>query len=146
AAILEYVQRNQGLQRTFLFHPWPFDPDIMPKQGTLRGIYMVTDYEILTLDRQGRFYSAIETGGANAAPSSFIGLLRPFFPNAAGLRLLDLMGVRFILAPKMDNIFAAIAPTLGWTPLYVPVASRYAIYQNSRALPRAYVAYDRTVV
>lgn len=146
APLLEFVRQHQGLARTYLYHPWPFDPDIMAKQGTLRGIYMVGDYEILSLERQARYYNAIETGNGNAPASGFIGLLRMHVPNAVGERLLSLLGVRYVLSPKWASGYAVLASEFGWRDLFVPVQSQYAIYENPHALPRAYLAYNRAVV
>lgn len=147
AGLLEYVRARQGLDRTFLYHPWPFEPEIMAKQGTLRGIYMVTDYEVLSLDRHRRYYAAIEQGRDSVdSGGGFIGMLRMWQPTPQGVRLLDLMSVRYVIAPKTHSPYAELVRNHGWQALFVPVHSDYALFRNPRPLPRAYVAHSVSVV
>ena len=89
----------------------------MAKQGTLRGIYMITDYEILSLGRLSRATGAMETGRADADQRAFIGMVRMHSPTDAGVRLLDIMGVRFVMAPKGYRPYERLVHQYGWSSL-----------------------------
>src|SRR5262249_33662236 len=49
--VFDVIKETQGLYRTYIEMPLPGIPAFMPKQGTLRGIFAVTDYEVLSLNR-----------------------------------------------------------------------------------------------
>jgi hypothetical protein len=137
----DFIRAHQGLDRTYinsgnLF----FDYAAMAKQGTLRGIYSITDYEPLSLDRYGRFYPLLE--GPNTMDynvQTFMGRLN-LDPSPARVRLFDMMSVRFIAAGKLAARFRAGLQKAGWQVAFAPVTGNLVVYENPDPIPRAYVA------
>ena len=148
ARALDFIKERQGLYRTYVHWSWPGNPSLMPKQGTLRGIYSITDYEPLSLDRYDRFYRLLD--GRRAAESEsdpnrmpFIGFLE-FEPSPERLRLLGLMSVRFIMTHPFAVPFGKALGSEGspWVLALPSQQGHYMVYENPTALPRAYVAHD----
>jgi hypothetical protein len=151
-ALLEYVEAHQGLDRTYL------KPDLvpgvsnrpgrddfkvatMPKQGTLRGIYSITDYEPLSLDRYGRFYARMSR--PPPAGQVFTGQLLAD-PARPEFRMLDLLSVRFmaVVQDDVETLRALGRRADDWRPVSAPLPGRFALFERSNVLPRAYVAFD----
>ncbi|MBI1816116.1 MAG: YfhO family protein [Deltaproteobacteria bacterium] len=147
AAALDYISANQGLARTYIHFSMPGNPPVMPKQGTLRGIFSITDYEPLSLDRFARVYHAIEarrSDGSDPKDLPFIGFLE-LDPTPDNLRLLDLMSVRFIMSHPLDAAFTRklTTPQSDWRLAFVPRDGGHEfVYENPKALPRAYIVHD----
>ncbi|MCK6557424.1 YfhO family protein [Candidatus Binatia bacterium] len=137
----DFIRSRQGFDRTYIRNEFfLFDYAIMAKQGTLRGIYSVTDYEPLSLDRYARFFALIDTPGAtDYRTQTFAGWLY-LDPSPARLRLLDLMSVRFIVAPAQALPFRAGLHSAGWSAVLEPETGDVVVYENPNPLPRAYVA------
>jgi hypothetical protein len=141
-----YIKARQGFDRTYIKSLLDL-PELMSKQGSLRGIYSITDYEPLSLSRYERFFRSIEAP-KDQRPDylTFTGTLHadPAWPE---FRLLDLMSVRFVVVPKMDlaahAAFARLAPKWQRTLF---ARERSAVYENGDPLPRAYVAQHTIVV
>jgi hypothetical protein len=141
-ALLDFVKNHQGYDRTYIRHPFE-TAALMAKQGTLREIYTIVDYEPLSLLNYDRFFHHFEsprtqrnrlatfTGDLNADPAS------------PGFGLIDLMSVRYLIVSSFDRDFRESLARYAskWRPIFVPGASgRYALYENTDVLPRAYVA------
>src|SRR5262249_35821165 len=103
---LDYVKAHQGFYRTYLAFAMPGNPPVMPKQGTLREIYSITDYEILSVNRYTDFYNLLEARPPDKQllPPASIGYLN-LDPVPLRLRLLDLLSVRYIVAARIDVPF-----------------------------------------
>lgn len=139
--VFEYIRAHQGLDRTYVTHPWPIPPpEWAHKQGTLRGVYAVTDYEVLSLERTARFYRAL--GGRFAPPGN-----HPFTGDLAldtiRLKQLTAMSVRFVVMHRGNPLDETLMMA-GWAPVFTAV-SRWVVYENPRVVPRAYLAYDARV-
>jgi len=152
AALLGYVKAHQGLDRTYLkpapllsAQPWRGLVAAMEKQGTLREIYSITDYEPLSLDRYRAFYSRIAGPPARPIPPTlfFTGALAAD-PARPEFRMLDLLCVRFIALARSDTrAMVGLTHRVGeWRPVPVPAAGRYFLFERTEVLPRAYVAFD----
>jgi hypothetical protein len=145
--VLDFIKEHQGLYRTYM-HAWRGDLPVMPKQGTLREIFSITDYEGLTLERYGKLYRLIDMRFQSAPdPYPFVGFLE-VDPSAKALRLLDLMSVRYVVehaafSPLTATLTAAGSP---WRLAFQPKSGRYVVFENPGALPRAYVAHNWQVV
>ncbi len=114
---------------------------MMPKQGTLRGIYSLTDYEPLSLERVATFFRLLEEPDPSTPDSPFFGSLftrpdRPYF------RLLDLMSVRFLVVSKLDQSFKDGLVELGWKPFAFATGGDFGAFRNPNTLPRSYVAHQ----
>lgn len=152
----DFIKVHQGLYRTYIHLPglwaWAGNPQAMPKQGTLREMYLITDYEPLSSARYDKFFrlldgyrAAEDLADPNRAPfSGFLDLA----PTPAALRLLDLMSLRFITSnPRL----AALQPRLvrrgsPWQVAFRPPDNHQLVYENPMVLPRAYVAHAWQVV
>jgi hypothetical protein len=136
--VLDTVKATQGFGRTYIHFPSTRDPGLMPKQGSLREIYTISDYEPLSLQRVARFYRSIEGKPDDPDAPPFIGLLNAN-PTPYGLRLLDLLSVRFIVVGRMAEPYRRALELAGWTPGFVPRSGSTMLYTNPKALPRAFV-------
>src|SRR5262249_20349298 len=58
-ATFDFIKSHQGLDRTSIQSGWAI-PEAMAKQGTLRGISSIPDYEPLSLNRYDKFFHLIE--------------------------------------------------------------------------------------
>jgi hypothetical protein len=148
AEALEFVRAHQGLDRHYLHHPFPLHGELTQKQGSLRGLYAIGDYEILTLDRQARFYRSLTDPWWQrkiADQEPFIGSLR-LEASPRALNLLRLLSVRYIVIPRMAVPFIERLRAFGWSQAYDPGTGGFAVIEASRVLPRAYVAFDRESV
>lgn len=144
-ALLDFVKTHQGLYRTYLHTSFDV-PRMMAKHGTLRGIYSITDYEPLSLQRYDRFYQLLEkehypdyvtfTGKVNANVTG------PEFAR------INLMSVRYMITYRRPRRFGgARIPIAKWGPLLrVAPESHYILYENTNVLPRSYVAHVATYV
>ena len=115
--LLTYVKEHQGLDRTFISAGFEM-PGTMSKQGTLSGIYSVTDYEPLSLLRYDRFYRLLEVPSVRRPDFvTFTGTLRTD-PSSPTFRLLDLMSVKYLLVPNLALSFhdelRKAGPNGGW--------------------------------
>ena len=141
---LDYVKAHQGLYRTYIAWGYPGNPPIMPKQGTLREIYSIADYEPLSMERYAKFYALLDVkppDESDPAHVPFIGFLS-LSPSPAAIQLASLMSLRYVA------IFAAPGPlynalqTDGWRTVLTPTSGHFAVLENPDPLARAYVAYD----
>ena len=136
----DFIESRQGYDRTYIMSPVD-EPGFMSKQGSLRGIYSITDYEPLSLSRFDTFFRMLETPRARRPERlTFTGALHAD-PGWAHFHLLDLLSVRFVLVPARSfaehDRLAALAPKWRHT-LVTPEGG--VVFENSDALPRAYVA------
>jgi hypothetical protein len=139
--VFEFIQQHQGFDRTYIAAGrwawgWPW---VMAKQGVLRQIYGVTDYEPLSLDRYAKFYRLLEAPFERQHAFSGALLTRPDRPN---FRLLDLMSVRFMVVAKLapKKLRGALLAK-GWRPVFRPEDGDFLVVENPDPLPRAYVVY-----
>jgi hypothetical protein len=141
--LLDFIVANQGLDRTLFAEPTHNVADVMAKQGTLRGIWSATDYENLSLGRTGDFYRAIDRQlrGRRGA-RRFWGQV-DLAPAEDALRQLEVMSLRFIVAPVTRQDFRNLFSRTGWRRAYWRPSSPWAVYESPRVLPRAYVSYNR---
>ena len=140
--IFDYVRQHQGLQRTYLYAA-PFDYALMAKQGTLRGIYSITDYEPLSLSSyQGLFDMIAGPGDAKRSLLTFTGALM-VAPDNPRFGALDLFGVRYLVAHRQAvSLRAALAAVpQSWHPVMTSADGEYLLFERTQPLPRAYVAH-----
>lgn len=140
----DFIHTHQGFARTYIHAPGllALDWSITAKQGTLRQIYAVTDYEPLSLDRLARFASLFQRAAlAGTDPIPFEGELvaDPADPH---FRLLDLMSVRFVLINTADTGLQQPLLRAGWRLVFASHDGHYAVYETPDPFPRAYIAYD----
>ena len=142
--VLEFIHANQGFERTYFHAPIP-SPPIMAKQGTLREIYSITDYEPLSLRRYDRFFHLLEsTATHRLADNTFTGRLNAD-PAAPTFGLIDLMSVRYIVTAKREAQFKTDLQKRhrSWrvSPMSPLLSTKLVLFENQDVLPRAFVAH-----
>jgi hypothetical protein len=124
------------------------------KDGELFSIQSVTHYEPLVTRRHALYFAALQQGGVpmSSGPwnprAPFMGFLTAY-PAADRLALLDLMGMRAILADGRPDMrppaLSALLERFERRGRCMVAASRGAVpvdvYENARALPRAFVVH-----
>ncbi|MBI3782443.1 MAG: YfhO family protein [Deltaproteobacteria bacterium] len=137
----DYISAHQELGRTYINSGNPFfDYAAMSKQGTLRGIYSITDYEPLSLDRYGRFYPLLE--GPNAIDynvQTFMGRLI-LDPTPERMKLFEMMGIRFAAVGRFAIPLRQGLEKAGWQLVLTPQKGNLVVYENPTPFPRAFVA------
>ncbi len=141
-SILNYVKVRQEYDRTYTAYQSPFSPDMLVKQGTLRGIYMISDYEVLSTERYARYCAALSSATKN---EPFVGVCS-IDPSRRSLTLLDRLSTRFIISATGLTDLNSHLKDAGWRVVYPPVDTHYLVYENPNPSPRAYVAYRPAVV
>ncbi len=141
--VFDFIKANQGYARTYFLASLP-TPALMAKQGSLREIYSITDYEPLSLWRYARFFRLLESAKTRRPDVfPFTGLLTAD-PTEPTFGLIDLMSVRYIVAPKRESGFrrALLPHHPSW---FVSPASAFGrkvfVLENRDVLPRAFVAH-----
>ena len=144
ARLWDYVKANQDLDRTYV-NVRANLAAITHKQGTMRQIYSITDYEPLTLARFARFYRLLES---THLPDTFtfMGALWAD-PQLPSFPLLDLLSVRFMIAPLRPGPYtvALDLPASKWKANST-LSENFVLYENTDVLPRSYVAHLATHV
>jgi len=139
--LFDFIRRNQGLDRTYI-HDVELDWAVMAKQGTLREIYSITDYEPLSLSRYEKFFHLLERPALSPVARPLFSGMLDVDPRGPQFRLFDLMSVRYIVTPTRETRFHQALEAAHWQAVWRSQTGRYLIYENSSVLPRAYVAYD----
>lgn len=140
--VFDFIAERQGLDRTLIADTFP-PPEMMFKQGTLRGIYSVSDYEGLSLNRTAAFYRALSGRFAGSPPAHVLfngGLAL----DSIRLKQLGVMSVRFIVVRTDDPLRAALEAE-GWAAVFNSPDGSQHVYESPRVLPRAYVAHSSRV-
>ncbi len=137
--LLDYVKERQGYDRTYIHQVWDL-PSMMAKQGTLRGIYSVTDYEPLSLSRyQGVLSKMDSSTGPVAALKTFTGDLDAD-PSGKNFGLLGLLSTKYVIALRTDDAYLKGLAARGYTAEPDAPSPRYALYRAPSFLPRTFVA------
>lgn len=145
-----YSEIAASAQRVFFWSPG-IAPRLPSKLGSVFGMRAVTDYEPMSLRRQAEYFGFLQSGSTKSRRPGlpFYGHLASPRTAEAGValasrqRLFDLAATRFVLAPAGlepgPGLFAyANAAGLERRPdrRGAPI-----VFENPRALPRAYVTY-----
>ena len=140
-----FIQKHQGLDRTYVHARWGTHPRLAAKQATLRGIYSLSDYEVLSLDRYANYCRTMDPDPRRVAEQTpFIGDCY-MKPTPQGLNLLRWLGVRFVVAQKSASDLVELLDANGWRQVFTSTEGATAVYESPRTLPRAYVAYNYVV-
>ncbi|MGH7896172.1 MAG: hypothetical protein ACREQL_15995, partial [Candidatus Binatia bacterium] len=127
-------------------------PQLALKLAMRFGVRTIDDYEPLAPRRQAEYFTFFTEGAPqyHRPPWLFDGAHRsvgspPGVPGAATRRrLLDLAAVRFVVLPAgmrtADPAVDAFVTAAGLEPRPL-LGTRLTLYENRRALPRAYVVY-----
>jgi hypothetical protein len=152
----QYLRERQGLDRTFVvLSSWPFGPPgryLPARAGILHGLYVVGDRENVYPLRFAQYGDRLLTDAMREGRVRAEQLgLPPYLPQgellataqSPNLRLLDLLGVRFVVQGPGSDFEQAAAPQR--FPLRFE-QDDVRIYENVEALPRAFVVHDVAVV
>jgi hypothetical protein len=108
-------------------------PGLAQKQGMMRGIHVVGDYEPLAPERYRVFFSR---AAGKELPSTFSGAYD--LGGQVNWRLMDLTGTRFYLVPRKQHFQFRMPRRFPATGLRLVHDSAIQVYERSSALPRAY--------
>jgi hypothetical protein len=144
-AILDYVHDHQEFGRTYLHDQIGFDFAVMPKQGSVREIYSITDYEPLSLLRFSELYAVM--GKPRGAAFPFTGWFN-FDPSGTHGDLLHVLSLRYwVVAASNGPLVARLSsPDSLWRRVPVPAWGKYLLFEFPTPLPRAYVATHAKVM
>jgi hypothetical protein len=144
------LRELEGDGRTWIVNGPLFAPEFAPKLATFYAVRSFDDYESITLRRQAQYLTYLLEG--RVAPANrkliFAGMVTSGLATApldrlpAQRRLLDLAGVRVVLMgigmPSVPAVRTLIDDGLRELP---SPRGDLLLYENPRALPRAYVTY-----
>jgi hypothetical protein len=140
--MFEYIREHQQLYRTYANdqNTW-LAPPLMHKQGMLREIYAITDYEPLSLERYFRFFAMLEEPAPWNPLQPFTGhmVTGPERPNFG---MLDMLSVRYMIVHRLNHPGRTGLRGAGWRAIYAPADRDLLVYENPAPLPRAYAVYD----
>jgi hypothetical protein len=140
SGVFAYVKRHQGFDRSYLHDETFLHYDLMPKQGTLRGLYLVRDYEPLSRRAHKDFFAAIEGDRERKTGIlTFTGRLIAD-PTKDSFRMLDLMSVRYAVAREGSAFAAALSRRGGWRLVDFDEAGPFRLFEREEVLPRAYLS------
>jgi hypothetical protein len=138
--LLEYIADHQGFGRSFLHEHLPIAPAMTHKQGTLRRIFMITDYEVLTTERFQRYCNAMAAGPGRRPDRSFLGSCE-VSSSAEGSRMLERLGARFAIVPRTRAADRQWYERSGWRQVPEALSSAYLLLEHPSPLPRAFLSY-----
>ena len=139
-AVFEYLRKHQGHYRSYLHDESYFRFSLMPKQGTLRGVYAVGDYEPLSTQRHKEFFAALEGDPERGAGRyTFTGRLVAD-PAKDSFLMLDLLSVRYIVGHRGTDFESKLRERGGWRRVMLSRKGGFVLYERNRPLPRAYFA------
>jgi hypothetical protein len=144
-AILDYIHDHQGLDRTYLHDQIGFDFAVTTKQGSVREIYSITDYEPLSLLRFAELFALM--GKPRGAPFTFTGWLN-LEAGGAHQDLLHVLSLRYWVVAESNKALVDMLSSPGslWRRLPIPSRGKYVVFEFPTPLPRAYVATHAKVV
>ncbi|GAB4355205.1 MAG: hypothetical protein Kow0099_39180 [Candidatus Abyssubacteria bacterium] len=144
--VFEYLRDVAGDERVFIEErgvpPRPF-PSV---QAAAAGINTIANYHPAILSRMEEMLRAI-MGRDAVYPDGRLALDK----EAARPDILNILSVRYVLAHRHENIFESAAAGTPMARFARGLRARhefpdYVLYENTAALPRAYVAHAATVV
>ncbi|MCC6763040.1 MAG: YfhO family protein [Deltaproteobacteria bacterium] len=135
--IFDYIRANQGLGRTYLHDPIGFDYSVTAKQGTLRKVYAITDYEPLSLVRFEDLFDSIAQTQRIVPFTGFLNVE----PSSPMRKALDVLSLRYWVEHRASGGHLALgAPASPWRLVPDVAGLDYLLYEHAAPLPRAYVA------
>jgi hypothetical protein len=135
---IEFVRTHAGADRVLVLKDWQRRFPYMEKAGELWGVHVVQDYEPLVADAYHRFLAPLEE--TNVDRPLFAGRFLPT-PTSSGWRMLDMLAVRWVVVPR-----AVAWPAAGDRFRRVWGDADATVYENTHALPRAWLVGRRRVV
>jgi hypothetical protein len=131
AALTRFLQEHQGHPRVY-FHQRSDRPPL-PRSEILHRLFNISDQESLTPSRYAEYVAWLQNGTA----LSGLSLGNVFLdPQRKQMKLLDLLGVRFIVSFG-SSPFANAAEAAAYPQVFATDGAR--VYQNPHVLPRAFV-------
>jgi len=136
-----FLRRVQGTYRTYIASDFANDFSLPQKFGTLEKVFVLNDYESLSLKSYKRFVAGITGRKILLRQKIFYGSYN-LKGNAPDMRLMNLLSVGFIMENGV-KVFGK-KPPHGIKKIYENKG--LVIYKNSSALPRAYVVYKSETI
>lgn len=150
-----FLRSAQGVDRTYVAHSlWPVSPGAVPvRAGVLHGLYVISDRENVYPKRFADFAALMLPSGMARERDALMQRLGlpPYIPqgevvvtaDSPNLRLLDLLGTRFVVEGPGASFHRDSAPDR-----FVPVFEEdgVQIFRNVEAFPRAFLVHRAEVV
>lgn len=138
-SLFQRIRDKQGLDRTYIWSsmnrsaPLQFYSDVA-KAGLMHGIWMVTDYEPLSGQR-------IESYLATLGPGVFSPIgYHSFRLSRRNVRLLDLMGVRYVVMQTgQEDKVIENAPEISTRWTLLSTEDGVSLYEHPDAMPRSFI-------
>ncbi len=137
----EFLRKHQGLYRTYISNNVWGDYSLSHKYGTLERVYVLNDYDPLSLTSYRNFVGAVLRDPRISKDAVFYGSYN-LKADERSLRLMNLLSVKFVIEKGLHNFDRH--PSRGIKELYKGNGVR--IYENKEALPRCYLVYNTEVI
>lgn len=141
AALLSLLRDRAALDRVYIHAVAPAGLEVTPKVATLRGFPSIADYEAMSLLRHAYYFAGTDPSVRRLGfyPIPFDGVLN-VAAEPANLAILSQLSVRFVAVPQGNAAYRRVLQQGGWQRVSAPAGSAFALYENPRPLPRAFVA------
>ncbi len=137
-----FLRNIQGTSRTYISSDFYHDYSMLQKFGTIEKVFVLNDYESLSLDAYKKFVAYVRHDKKMLNQKIFYGSYM-LVSKKRDMRLLNLLSVRFIMENGKTKIFNP-HQLKGLKKIYEDNGVR--IYKNLNALPRAYVVYNSETI
>ncbi|MDX2170518.1 MAG: hypothetical protein SF182_25825 [Deltaproteobacteria bacterium] len=157
-AVAAYLRQQQGLDRTYIVRPalpflTPLSRDTPERSGIVEGLFVVGDRENVYLRRFADYAQRLMPEAAEQLRTEFARRLGlpPTIPQgevvataqSPNLRLLDLLGTRFIVEGRGAR-FGPATPPGRFSLVFEANGTR--VYENPAAFPRAFLVHHAEVI
>jgi hypothetical protein len=136
--VLDYMKINAGVNRVF---------GIIGNEAlSMNGLYGIEGYDPLYITRYGEFITTATNGKLKTPTRSLVQLDKN---GQFTKRILNMLGVRFYFHSKGDGRNIWVFPFWNYLDSFgSPVYSDdyYELYENKKALPRAYITENYTII
>lgn len=147
---LAFHEAKQNLDRVLILSRSPFSETVAPSAGMLTGDRMITGAHSLLLDSYARWLDTLaprlaliqrNPDGLHAG-EQYWNLISNGWLDNSSIRVLDLLGVRYVWSPEPDPDFISFKTAQGSPRFKVMDDPRFKAYENLSSLPTAYVVHN----
>lgn len=133
--VLEFVRKREGTSRLYLSKS-VYDYSLSDKTGLLKEMCVLNAYEPLTAQRYARFFSFMQGGASHSVDADFDGRELAITDKTRHPALLNVAGVRYIVATEGGALYAT--PNLDGVELRLLYeGDRVRIFENLTSCKRA---------
>ncbi len=146
AALLEQTRSDLAGDRAYISHGYWSVPGLIQKQGMMRDFRVIGGYEQLALERYDDYFERVSILHRGVSGAPHIQYMGQFILDAeSNLHLLDLASTRLYIVKNWEKIGRALRerakdPEASGFSLRSSGPGDIRVYEQTRALPRAYFA------